>query len=131
MKAKAIRKDFPQKLLNSREEQGRYQAATGQRRNHRDKYSSPPFVCCVLSQSVSHAQLFAAPETATHQAPLSMGFSRQEYWSGLPTSGNLPNSGIKPVSHVSCIGRWVPLHHGKPLSLSYLYFFFLFPSAYH
>ena len=38
--------------------------------------------------------------TVTHQAPLSMGFSRQEYWSGLPCPppGDLPNSGIKPVS---------------------------------
>ena len=38
--------------------------------------------------------------TVTHQAPLSMGFSRPEYWSGLPClpPGNLPNPGIKPVS---------------------------------
>ena len=37
---------------------------------------------------------------ATRQAPLSMGFSRQEYWSGLPCSppGDLPNPGIKPTS---------------------------------
>ena len=33
---------------------------------------------------VSHAWLFAIPWTVAHQAPLSMGFSRQEYWSGLP-----------------------------------------------
>ena len=38
--------------------------------------------------------------TVAHQAPLSMGFSRQEYWSGLPFSspGDLPNSGIEPRS---------------------------------
>ena len=38
-----------------------------------------------------------------HQAPLSMGFSRQEYWSGLPFPplGDLPNPGIKPKSPVS------------------------------
>ena len=38
--------------------------------------------------------------TVAHQAPLSMGFSRQEYWSGLPCSppGDLPNTGIEPVS---------------------------------
>ena len=35
-------------------------------------------------QSLSHVQLFANPWTAAHQAPPSMGFSRQEYWSGLP-----------------------------------------------
>ena len=40
------------------------------------------------------------PWTITHQAPLSMGFSRQEYWSGLPfpSPGDLPNMGIEPVS---------------------------------
>ena len=40
------------------------------------------------------------PWTTVHQAPLSMGFSRQEYWSGLPflSPGDLPKPGIKPVS---------------------------------
>ena len=40
------------------------------------------------------------PWTVAHQAPLSMGFSRPENWSGLPflSSGNLPHSGIEPVS---------------------------------
>ena len=50
--------------------------------------------------SVSHVQLFATPWTVAHQAPLSMGSSRQEYWSGLPCPppGSLPNGGIKPRS---------------------------------
>ena len=41
------------------------------------------------------------PWTVVHQAPLSMGFSRQEYWSGLsyPPPGDLPEPGIKPASH--------------------------------
>ena len=41
--------------------------------------------------------------TGAHQAPLSMGFSRQEYWSGLPfpPPGDLPNPGIKPASLMS------------------------------
>ena len=54
---------------------------------------------CVLS----HVQLFATPWTAACQAPLSVGSSRQECWSGLPLSapGNLPNPGIKPASLVS------------------------------
>ena len=45
-------------------------------------------------KSLSHAQLF---ERVAHQAPLSMGFSRQEYWSGLPfpSPGDLPDSGIE------------------------------------
>ena len=46
------------------------------------------------------------------QAPLSIGFSRQEYWSGLPypPAGDLPDPGIKPESLVSCTGRWVHYH---------------------
>ena len=41
-----------------------------------------------------------APWTVAYQAPLSMGFSRQEYWSGLPfpSPGDLPNPGIEPGS---------------------------------
>ena len=48
--------------------------------------------------SLSHAQLFVTPWTVARQAPLSMGFSRQKYWSGLPfpPPGDLPNPGIKP-----------------------------------
>ena len=48
-----------------------------------------------------------APWTVAHQTPLSMGFSRQEYGSGLPfpSPGDLPNPGIELMSHVSCIGR--------------------------
>ena len=49
----------------------------------------------------SPAQLFATPWTGAHQASLSMGFSRQEYWSGLPCPpppGDLPHPGIEPVS---------------------------------
>ena len=46
---------------------------------------------------------FATPWTLAHQAPLSMGFSRQEYWSGLPCPppGDLPYPGIKPASLMS------------------------------
>ena len=48
-------------------------------------------------------QLCAALWTVTHEAPLSMGFSRQEYWSGLPfpPPGDLSNSGIEPESPVA------------------------------
>ena len=48
----------------------------------------------------SQVWLFATLWTVAHQAPLSMGFSRQEYWSGLPCPppGDLPNPGIKPMS---------------------------------
>ena len=51
-------------------------------------------------QSLSNVWLFEAPWTVAHQAPLSMGFPRQEYWSGLPfpTPGDLSDPGIQPVS---------------------------------
>ena len=56
-------------------------------------------VCCMLSR-FSHARLFATPWTIACQAPLSMGFSRQEYWSGLPCPppGDLPDPGTEPTS---------------------------------
>ena len=55
---------------------------------------------CVCVCMLSHVQLFVTPGTVAHQAPLSMGLSRQEYWSGLPfpPPGDLPNPGIKPKS---------------------------------
>ena len=53
-----------------------------------------------LAQMLSHVQLFATLWTVTCQAPLSLGFSRQEYWNGLPCPppGNLPNPGVEPMS---------------------------------
>ena len=51
-------------------------------------------------KSLSRVQLFGTPWTVARQAPLSMGFSRQESWSGLPfpSPGDLPNPGIEPGS---------------------------------
>ena len=73
--------------------------------------------CLSLKQGnvcmLSHVQVFVTPWTEVIQAPLSMGFSRQEYWSGqpFPTSGYLPNPLIKPtVSCLSCIDRWILYH---------------------
>ena len=54
--------------------------------------------------SVAESRLtLCGPWTAAYQAPLSMAFSRQEYWSGLPfpSPGDLPNPGIKPMSLTS------------------------------
>ena len=62
---------------------------------------------------LSHVRLFVTPQTAAHQVPLSMGFSRQEYWSGLPFpplgESSLPRDQTH-VSYVSCIGRWILYH---------------------
>ena len=54
----------------------------------------------VKVKSLSRVQLFATPWTVAHHAPPSMGFSRQEYWSGLPfpSPGDLPDPGIEPGS---------------------------------
>ena len=51
-------------------------------------------------KSLSRVRLFATPWMVTYQAPRSMGFSRVEYWSGLPfpSPGDLPNPGIEPGS---------------------------------
>ena len=60
----------------------------------------------------SHVQLFAAPWTVAHQAPLSLGFSRQEYWSGLCALlwGIFLTQGSNPCVYVSCTARWVLYH---------------------
>ena len=52
----------------------------------------------ICVKSLSHVQLFATPWTVAYQASPSMGFSRQEYWSGLPfpSPEDLPNPGIEP-----------------------------------
>ena len=70
---------------------------------------------CVLSH-FSCIQLFETLWTVARQAPLSMRFSRQEHWSALPCppSGDPPNPGVKPVSHVSCIGRQILYHQRHP-----------------
>jgi len=55
------------------------------------------FVIWHYAWPLSHVQLFLTQWTVARQAPLSMGFSRQEYWSGLPCPppGDLPDPGIK------------------------------------
>ena len=62
--------------------------------------SSLASVCVCVCYSLSRAQLFVTPWTVAHQAPLSMGFSRQEYWSRLPfpPPGDFANPGIEPKS---------------------------------
>ena len=70
-------------------------------------------------QSLSRVRLFVIPWTAARQAPLSMGFSRQEYWSGLPfpTPEGLPNPGIKPRSPASQADSLPSEPPGKPIFL--------------
>ena len=60
---------------------------------------------------------FATPWTVACQAPLSMGFPRQEYWSGLPfpSLGDLPDPGIKPASLALAGGLFTTAPPEKPL----------------
>ena len=57
-------------------------------------------ICESESESLSGVQLFATPRTVASQVPSSMGFSRHEYWSGVPflSEGGLPNPGIESGS---------------------------------
>ena len=62
-----------------------------------------PRLRIISVQSFSCVPLFATPWTIAHQAPLSMEFARQEYWSGapFPSPGNLPHPGTEPESLAS------------------------------
>ena len=71
------------------------------------------------SVQLSHVRLFATPWTVAYQAPLSMGFSRQEYWSGLPfpSPGDLPDPGIEPRSPALEADALNSEPPGKPLRM--------------
>ena len=71
---------------------------------HKRVYRANLFLqSCICACLLSHVWLFVTLWTVACQAPLSMEFSRQEYWSGLPfpTPGDVPDLGIEPMSHVS------------------------------
>ena len=80
-------------------------------------------MCSVLSDSVT-------PWTVSYQAPLSMEFSKQEYWSRLPflTPGDLPNPGIKlmPLGSPALVsGCFTTVLPGKPINISNYYWYCL------
>ena len=84
---------------------------------------SSPFPGQLISCSslvLSHVWLCVTPSTVARQAPLSMEFSRQEYWSGLPfpPPGDLPNPGIEPMSPALAGGFFTPELPGKPKNTS-------------
>ena len=88
---------------------------TGSKQQRNLSFVLPPHCCsnaCMLN-CFSRVRLFATPWTITHQALLSMGFPRQEYWNGLSCHPpvDLSDPGIEPrVSCLSCIGRQVLYH---------------------
>ena len=65
---------------------------------------------------LSHVGLFATPWIVAHQAPLSLGFSRQEYWSGSPflSPGGLPNPGVESTSPAPWVDSLLSEPLGKP-----------------
>ena len=72
----------------------------------------------LLLSHFSRVRLYVTPWTAAHQAPLSLEFSRQESWSGLPfpSLGDLPDPGIKPASLALAGGFFATEPPGEPLS---------------
>ena len=79
-----------------------YQLGFNERSRINEKCIDIDTDCAVLS----HFRLFGIPWTVAHQVPLSMGFHRQEYWSGLPfpPPGDLPNPGIELC--LLCLLHW-------------------------
>ena len=69
------------------------------------------------AKELSHVQLFATPWTVASQAPLPVGFSGQEYWSGLPfpPPRDCPNPEIKPTSPALAGGFFTTESSGKPI----------------
>ena len=80
---------------------------------------------------LSHVRFFATAGTAAHQVPLSMEFSRQEYWSHIPGNivlpfpppGDLPDSGIQPVSPSLLHWQADSLPHELPITVPYKLFY--------
>ena len=85
------------------------------------------------SESVSHSVVLdsSTPWTIPHQAPLSIEFSRQECWSGLPfpSPGDLPNPGIEPASPALQADSIPSEPPGKPLSAGHMEAILLFSSV--
>ena len=84
-------------------------------------------------KSLSRIQLFATPWTVAYQAPLSMGFSRQEFWSGVPfpSPGDLSNPGIEPrVSRIvgRCFTIWATREAPTNYRFRYLIVLLLCPT---
>ena len=77
------------------------------------KSTAQILITCVLLSCFSHVQLFMTLWTVARQAPPSMGFFRQEYWSGLPCPFSRESSQPRDqacVSYISCISRQVLNH---------------------
>ena len=74
------------------------------------EHQSAVNVTCLRAQPHSCVRLFMTPWTVAHQAPLPVGFPRQEYWSELPISSSRGSSWPRDQTHISCVGRWILYH---------------------
>ena len=83
-------------------------------------------VMCVHAQSLSRVQLSVIPWSVAHQAPLTVEFSKQKYWSVLPfpSPGDLPDPGIEPASPALASGLFTTEPPGKQKSCT-LFFYIL------
>ena len=91
-------------------------------RLERSNQAKASLLLLLLLSRFSHVWLFTTPWTAAYQAPPSMGFSRQEYWSGLPLSSLKASLGLTKwniVSSMACLGLHKPglRHHCSGASL--------------
>ena len=79
-------------------------------------------ICAISGKGFSHVRLFVTPWTIACQAPLSVGFSRQEYWSGLPfpSPGDLPDPGIEPRSPKLQADTLTSEPSAKPMKLEWV-----------
>ena len=118
----AVGKKQPRHLLHTLELLGQQLCVTALTQREGicvlQEYVAIYFVCFYLFQSLSHVRLFETPWTPC-QSSLSMGFFRQEYWSGLPFSsqGDLPNPGIETGSPALQADASTSEPPGKPLRL--------------
>ena len=82
------------------------------------EHQSALHVTCLHAQSHSCVWPFVTPWTVAHQAPLPMGFPRQESWRELPISSSRDSSWPRDWTHISCIGRWILYHWATSDALS-------------
>ena len=77
-------------------------------------------VCVCVCVALSPVRLFVTPWTVACETPLSMDFSRQEYWRGLtfPSPGDLPDAGIEPVSRALAGAFFTTEQPGKPSQIT-------------
>ena len=92
----------------------------------KNEYYMIPLMCMFALSRFSHIRLFVTPWTVTHQAPLSMGFSSQECWSGLPCPPSRESFPPRDQTRASCdyciAGNSLPLSHPGSHDTTYMWY---------